>query len=56
MLSGEYYLANDPELLTERTNCKRLLHRLNVTEYVVGEGTRKVLAELIPNAPANLYI
>lgn len=56
MLSGEYYLANDPELLAERTSCKRLLHRLNVTEYVVGEGTREVLAELIPNAPANLYI
>jgi maltose O-acetyltransferase len=56
MLSGECYLANDPELLAERTSCKRLLHRLNVAEYVVGEGTREVLAELIPNAPANLYI
>jgi len=56
MLSGEYYLANDPELLAERTNCKRLLHRLNVTEYVVSDATKNILAELIPNAPANLYI
>jgi maltose O-acetyltransferase len=56
MLSGEQYLANDPQLLQERTNCKRLLHQLNVTEYVVSDKTKTILAKLIPNAPASLYI
>jgi maltose O-acetyltransferase len=56
MLSGEYYLAFDPELLQERTDCKRLLHRLNVTEYVVSDTTRSILTKLIPNAPKSLYI
>jgi maltose O-acetyltransferase len=56
MLSGEYYLANDPQLAKDRTDCKRLLHQLNVTEYVVSDKTKAILAKLIPNAPANLYI
>ncbi|GAB3930422.1 sugar O-acetyltransferase [Mucilaginibacter myungsuensis] len=56
MISGEYYLANDPELVKERADCKRLLKQLNVDEYVVGDGTKAVLAKLIPNAPSSLYI
>jgi maltose O-acetyltransferase len=56
MLSGEQYLANDPLLLKERTDCKRLLHQLNVIEYVVSDKTKAILAELIPNAPTSLYI
>ncbi|WP_442590829.1 sugar O-acetyltransferase [Pedobacter sp. AW31-3R] len=56
MLAGEYYLAGDEQLVKERTDCKKLLHRLNVTEYVVSDLTREILAELIPHAPASLYI
>jgi maltose O-acetyltransferase len=56
MLSGEYYIANDEQLVLDRTNCKKLLHKLNVTEYVVGPGTKAVLAELMPNAHPSLYI
>lgn len=56
MLAGEYYNANDPQLSQERAHCKRLLHRLNVTEYVTGPGTQAILAQLIPHAPASLYI
>ncbi|MVN91593.1 sugar O-acetyltransferase [Mucilaginibacter aquatilis] len=56
MLNGEYYLAYDTELVKERTDCKRLLHKLNITEYVVGDGTKAVLAKLLPNAPASIYI
>ncbi len=56
MISGEYYIANDPELVKDRTDCKRLLHRLNVTEYVVSDNTRAILQQLIPNQPGNLYI
>lgn len=56
MLTGEYYLANDETLAQERKYCKQLLKKLNVDEYVVGEGTASVLQQLIPNAPKSLYI
>ena len=56
MLSGELYLAGDNELLKERRNAKRLLRKLNVTEYLVTKPARKILEELIPNASKNLYI
>jgi maltose O-acetyltransferase len=56
MLAGEYYLANDPVLVQERWHCKKLLHALNVTEYVVNGRAKAILHELIPNAPASLYI
>ncbi|MBL4677282.1 MAG: sugar O-acetyltransferase [Mucilaginibacter sp.] len=56
MIAGEYYLANDPTLAADRKRCKQLLKQLNVDEFVVGEATDKILAELIPNAGKNLYI
>ena len=56
MLSGELYLAFDPALLAARTRAKRLLHRLNVTEYLVTDAARQILAELLPHAGQNLYI
>ncbi len=56
MLAGEYYLANDETLVTERANCKKLLHKLNVTEYLMNDNAKAILARLIPNAPKSLYI
>ena len=56
MLAGELYLASDPALVQERTRAKQLLRRLNVTEYVVTDAARQVLAELLPHAGSNLYI
>jgi maltose O-acetyltransferase len=56
MLAGEYYIATDPQLAQERTNCKKLLKQLNIDEYVVGPKTDLILRQLIPNAPASLYI
>ncbi|WP_374951209.1 sugar O-acetyltransferase [Mucilaginibacter sp.] len=56
MIDGEYYLANDELLARERAECKALLKQLNIDEYIVGDGTRAVLAKLIPNAPKSLYI
>ncbi|WP_400193761.1 sugar O-acetyltransferase [Hymenobacter sp. B81] len=56
MLAGEPYLAYDPELLAERTRAKQLLHRLNVTEYLLTDAARAVLRELLPHAPRSLYI
>lgn len=34
MLAGEIYFANDKILVAERLRAKKLLHKLNVTEYV----------------------
>ena len=56
MLSGEMYLANDKELSAERFRAKKLLHRLNVTEYVVNGNARNIVRELLPNSNKKLYI
>jgi maltose O-acetyltransferase len=56
MLSGDLYSPQAKELAEARLRAKRLLHRLNVTEYVMGPGAAALLKELIPNAPADLYI
>ncbi|WP_230678862.1 sugar O-acetyltransferase [Hymenobacter properus] len=56
MLAGELYAAFDSELLAARTRAKRLLHRLNVTEYLVTDAAREILAELIPHAGRNLWV
>ena len=50
MLSGENYFSNDKELVLERTKAKRLLHKLNVTEYLMNGNARAILKELLPNA------
>jgi maltose O-acetyltransferase len=56
MLAGELYLASDPALVQERARAKRLLHRLNVTEYLITDAAREVLAELVPHAGPNFYV
>ncbi|MTH15738.1 sugar O-acetyltransferase [Flavobacterium sp. LC2016-01] len=56
MISGEYYNAFDPELLKGRRAAKNLLHSLNVKEYRVTKKAKEILATLIPNAGAGLYI
>jgi maltose O-acetyltransferase len=56
MLAGETYFANDKELAAERTRAKKLLHRLNVTEYLMNGNTRNILRALLPNAHKRIYI
>jgi maltose O-acetyltransferase len=56
MLAGELYAAFEPALLAQRTRAKQLLHRLNVTEYLLTDAARQILAELLPHAGQNLYI
>lgn len=56
MLAGELYLAADPALVHARTRAKQLLHRLNVTEYLLTDAARQVLAELVPHAGPNFYV
>ena len=42
--------------IAARTRTKRLLHRLNVTEYVVADAARAILAELLPHAGENIWV
>jgi maltose O-acetyltransferase len=56
MLSGETYFANDKELSAERLRAKKLLHRLNITEYAHNSNCRNILRELLPNTHKHLYI
>ena len=56
MLDGEIYYANDKILIAERTLAKKLLHKLNVTEYLMNGNARQILRQLLPNAHKKIYI
>ena len=56
MISGETYFSNDKELAQERNFAKKLLHKLNVTEYLMNKNARAILKELLPNASKKIYI
>ena len=56
MLAGEFYSPVSKELAEERLHAKKLLHRLNVTEYLMTSNAAGILRELLPNAPKDLYI
>ncbi len=56
MLAGEIYFANDKELIAERTKAKKILHKLNVTEYIMNGKSRNILRELLPNTHKRLYV
>ncbi len=56
MLLGDAYFANDKVLSEERTSAKKLLHKLNVTEYLMNGNSRAILRELLPNSHKRLYI
>ena len=56
MLSGENYIALDKELVQYRIRAKKLLHKINVTEYWVNKNTRKLIAELLSNSKHVVHI
>ena len=56
MLSGENYSAIDKELAQDRIKAKKILHKINVSEYWVNKSTRKLIAELLPNSPSVVHI
>ena len=56
MLAGETYFSNDKVLVADRLKAKKVLHKLNVTEYVMNGNARTILRELLPNAHKRLYI
>jgi maltose O-acetyltransferase len=56
MLSGENYFSNDKELTLDRNRVKKMLHKLNVVEYLMNGNARAILRELFPNAHKRIYI
>ena len=56
MLAGENYSAADKELIKERIHAKKLLHKINVTEYWMNKSTRKLIAELLSNSKNVVHI
>ena len=56
MLSGENYIALDKELVQDRIRAKKLLHKINITEYWVNKNTRKLIAELLSNSKPVVHI
>jgi len=55
MLAGEPYNAHGEEMIRVRTKVKRILHKLNVTEYYT-ENFQDVINELCPNSAKNLHL
>jgi maltose O-acetyltransferase len=56
MLAGENYFSNDKELILERFTAKKLLHKLNVIEYLMNGNSRQILKQLLPNGHKRIYI
>lgn len=56
MLNGEMYSPISSDLLQERLNAKRLLHRLNVTDYLVEGKYTEIISELLPNISPDIQI
>ncbi len=56
MLAGEVYFGNDKELIAERLKAKKLLHKLNVTEYIMNGNSRNIVQQLLPNSNKRIYI
>ncbi|MBL8260152.1 MAG: sugar O-acetyltransferase [Candidatus Competibacteraceae bacterium] len=56
MLAGELYRASDPLLVQERQRTRALIHRLNVAQNGDATAYSTILATLLPNAGADLWI
>ncbi|MDH6308391.1 maltose O-acetyltransferase [Dysgonomonas sp. PFB1-18] len=55
MVAGERYWAHGEEIVNQRKEVKRILHKLNVTEYYTDK-FRDVINELCPNAAKDLRL
>jgi maltose O-acetyltransferase len=56
MLSGEMYLGFDEELVRERMRAKKLMHGINVEEFVRTPRALALIKELVPNSGNSLHI
>ncbi|MDT0685868.1 sugar O-acetyltransferase [Autumnicola psychrophila] len=55
MMAGEPYDAHGKELIEVRTRVKRILHKLNVTEYYTDK-FQETINELCPNSAKNIHL
>lgn len=55
MAAGEHYNAHTKEMYAHRTKIKRILHKLNVTEYYTDK-FQDVINELCPNSAKDLHL
>jgi maltose O-acetyltransferase len=55
MVAGEPYDAHCEEMLTIRTRVKRILHKLNVTEYYT-DNFKETIQELCPNSAKDIHL
>ena len=56
MIAGLAYYPTDPELRAERDQARKLLQRLNITEYRNMETYREIMSQLLPNCENDIYI
>lgn len=56
MLSGEFYLANDPELLGDHSRAQRLLEAFNGTAHEQGERRREILDRLFGSVAEGVVV
>jgi maltose O-acetyltransferase len=56
MLRGEPYLANDPDLLLERRQCRLLCERFNATSFAETAVRRAILEELFGHVGQNAEV
>jgi len=56
MLAGEMYVANDPQLVQERLNARRLTRLYNQTLETDLEGRKAILRELLGSMGGDIYI
>ncbi len=56
MLSGELYLASDPQLTKERENARRLTRLFNQTTEAEYERRTELLKELLGSTGKNIYV
>ncbi|MCF1423041.1 MULTISPECIES: sugar O-acetyltransferase [Mangrovimonas] len=55
MMAGEPYDAHCEEMISIRTKVKRILHKLNVTEYYT-DRFQETIHELCPNSAKNIHL
>lgn len=56
MILGENYSVNDKELIFDRIKTKKLLQKINISEFWMNKNTRKLIAELLPNSKNVVHI
>ena len=56
MHAGENYSSIAKELIQDRITTKKILHKINVSEFWMNKNTRKLIAELLPNTKNVVHI